>query len=170
MNKEEYLAKLGSSERPVVLDFWAAWCMPCRAMEPAVKRVEDEYRGRVDLWRIDTDKEPEVAQAFGILGIPTLLAVHNGKEIARKTGTQSEPVVRALFDAALSGIEPQTAGIRPVERAIRLAVGLALIGFAALPGFSWLWAVPGAVICFSAVYDRCPIWKAITNYFKQKVT
>ncbi|MGB9674222.1 MAG: thioredoxin [Anaerolineales bacterium] len=167
MNKEEFLEKMRNNPRPVVVDFWAEWCMPCRAMEPALKRVQEAYQDKVDVWRINTDEEPELARSLGILGIPTMIAYKDGVQVVRHTGGQNDRGIQSLFEAALSGSKPANPGIRPVDRIIRLTVGLVLIAFAFQPGFSWIWAVLGALISFSAVYDRCPIWKAITSQFNK---
>ena len=166
MNKDEFLEKLHQNSRPVVVDFWAEWCMPCRAMEPVLKRVQQTYQDKVDLWRINTDEESELSHALGIMGIPTLIAYKNGEQIVRHTGGQSDAGIQNIFEAALSGVKLVNPGIRPVDRTIRLIIGLVLIAFAFQPGFSWVWAVFGAVILFSAVYDRCPIWKALTSRMK----
>lgn len=167
MNKETFHDSVRNNERPVVVDFWAPWCMPCRAMEPALKRVEQMYHGKVDLWRINTDENPELARELGIMGIPTMIAFKDGVQIARHTGGQSDAGIQQMFEAALAGRATAPASIRPLDRVVRLTAGLILIAFAFQPGFSWVWAVLGAMISFSAVYDRCPVWKAITSRFRQ---
>ncbi|MGB9640913.1 MAG: thioredoxin [Anaerolineales bacterium] len=167
MNKEEFIEKIRQNSRPVVVDFWAEWCMPCRAMEPALKRMQQLYQNQVDVWRINTDEEPELTRALGILGIPTLIAYHNGQQVARQTGGQNDEGIKSMFDAGISGAKPTKAGLRTADRVIRLTVGFILIVFAFQPGFSWVWAVLGAIISFSAVYDRCPIWKAITSQLQK---
>lgn len=168
MNNEEFIEKIRQNPRPVVVDFWAEWCMPCRAMEPALKRVQQLYQGQVDLWRINTDEEPDLARALGIFGIPTMIAYHNGEQVARRTGGQNDGGIKNMFDAAITGSKPTKSGLKPADRVIRLTVGLILIAFAFQAGFSWVWAVLGAIISFSAVYDRCPIWKAITSQLQRR--
>jgi len=168
MNKEEFSEKIRQNSRPVVVDFWAEWCMPCRAMEPALKRVQQLYQDQVDVWRINTDEEPELARSLGILGIPTMIAYHNGEQVARRTGGQNEEGIKNMFEAAISGVKPIKSGLKPADRIIRLTVGLIFITFAFQAGFSWVWAVLGAIISFSAVYDRCPIWKAMTSRWQRR--
>ena len=168
MNKEEFSEKIRKNSRPVVVDFWAEWCMPCRAMEPALKRVQQLYQDQVDVWRINTDEEPELARSLGILGIPTMIAYHNGEQVARRTGGQNDEGIKNMFEAAISGVKPTKSGLKPADRIIRLTVGLIFITFAFQTGFSWVWAVLGAIISFSAVYDRCPIWKAMTSRWQRR--
>ena len=89
MNLAEFQAKLQANSRPVIVDIWAPWCGPCRTLSPRLAQVSDAYAGQVDVWKINADEEPELARALKIMGIPTLLMFHDGKEVARRTGLQS---------------------------------------------------------------------------------
>ncbi len=154
--------------RPIVVDFWAGWCMPCRAMEPALKRVAKEFEGRVDLLRIDADQAPQVLASLRIFGIPTLIAYQNGKEITRQSGAQNDAGVRRIFEAALAGQTVRSATLSPMDRTVRLVAGIGLIGVGLTLSAGWVWMLIGAVVCFSAVYDRCPIWQAVTSWLKNR--
>ena len=170
MIKEEFFKRLHESQYPVVVDFWAPWCMPCRAIEPVMEKLSLEYAGRVDAWKINADKEPDLLRALHLYGIPTLIAYHQGQEISRHTGTGSAASLGALFEAALSGKRPERAEPAPVDRLLRLGAGLALIGLAVLGGLSgldWVIATAGALVMFTAVYDRCPIYRMVSSRLKE---
>lgn len=165
MSDKFSLDQLQHSTLPVILYFSASWCIPCRALEPAVRRVEEEYRGRVEVKRIDVDENPELAKALGVYGIPTLVAVHGGKEVARRTGSVSKTALNGLFDAALSGIQPVSSGPAPRSRLLRLAAGIFLFfaGFLLFPSIgAFLLAGLGVVVLFTAVYDRCPVYRTVS--------
>lgn len=78
------------SETPVLVDFWAEWCGPCRMIAPLVDQIAEEYKDKVKVGKLDADQYPEVLQAFGIMGIPTLILFKDGKPAARITGFQSK--------------------------------------------------------------------------------
>lgn len=71
---------------PLLVDFWAAWCGPCRMMEPVLERLAGEWSTRLQLGKVDTDEQQELAVRFGIRSIPTLILFSGGKEIARQSG------------------------------------------------------------------------------------
>lgn len=133
-------------------------------IEPVMKKLGSDYSGRVDVWKINADEQPELLQMLRISGIPTLVAFKDGQEVARRTGAASPAVLATLFDAALSGDKPVKSGPAPLDRMLRLLIGAALFILAYqgnFSGFYLLAAGLGAVIAFSAVYDRCPIYRAV---------
>lgn len=160
MDLNELNLRIKEYPRPVILYFWAPWCAPCRVMKPALKKIEQEYVGSVDLWEINADQQAKLLQDLNIRGIPTLIAYRSEGEIARLTGIQSAQNVRSLFDAALSGLVPVVAGIAPFERILRLTIAAALFGLGLSNGSSFWLMLASGIIAFSAVYDRCPIWRA----------
>ena len=82
---------VGTGELPLVVDFWAPWCAPCRMMAPAYEDAAARLAPGVRLAKLDTEAEPGVAARFGIRGIPTLIAFRNGREIARQSGAMGVP-------------------------------------------------------------------------------
>jgi putative thioredoxin len=88
-----------SSQRPVVVDFWAAWCAPCRSLTPILERIADEHAEEVDLVKVDVDANPEVASAYGIQGIPAVKAFRNGAVVNEFVGALPEAAVRQFFSS-----------------------------------------------------------------------
>jgi thioredoxin 1 len=74
------------SETPVLVDFWAAWCGPCRAVAPAVEEIAKEYAGKLKVVKVDVDENGEVAARYGITSIPTLMVFKGGKMVERLLG------------------------------------------------------------------------------------
>lgn len=160
----DFLDKLAANQRPVVVDFWAPWCGPCKRIEPLLHRMEKEYGGQVEVWRVNADDNPEVLRHFNVYGIPALIAFQGDREVQRSTGVQPPGAMKALFDAALNGEVSASAGIRSGERVLRLVSGAALIGLGAMGGYVGFYlalAVLGGLVAFWGMYDRCPIWQAI---------
>ena len=87
---------------PVVVDFWAPWCGPCKMVGPILDKLADELAGKVVIAKVNTDEEQQYAMEFGVQGIPTMIFVSQGKLIHRQVGALSEPILRDLFDQFLS--------------------------------------------------------------------
>lgn len=87
-----------SYARPVVVDFWAAWCQPCQILKPLLKKVVESYNGEVHLAYVDTDAEQMLAAQFGIRSLPTVMLFKDGRAVDQFMGAQPESAIRALID------------------------------------------------------------------------
>ena len=86
------------SDRPVLVDFWAIWCQPCRALAPTIEAVAEKYAGNATVVKLNVDDNPAVSQRFGIKGIPTLILFKNGREEERVVGATSEQAIARMLD------------------------------------------------------------------------
>jgi len=160
MNQSFFDKKIQTNPRPIIVEFWAPWCGPCKMMAPSLKQASEDFDGKVDLWKINADQDPEILQKLGVRGIPTMIGFFEGKEIARKTGAMTPDNVNAFF-SAVAEQKPFIRNLTVVERVIRLlvAAAVALVAWLNGPAY-WLFGV-AAVIAFTAVYDRCPVYKVV---------
>ncbi len=84
ITKDNFASEVEQSKLPVLVDFWATWCPPCRMLAPVVSALAEEYDGRIKVGKVNVDEEAELAMRFGITSIPTLILFKNG-EIAKQT-------------------------------------------------------------------------------------
>jgi thioredoxin 1 len=90
------------SDRPVLVDFWAQWCAPCRMLAPTVEAVAEKYAGSATVVKLNVDDNPAVSQRYGIKGIPTLILFKNGKEEERVVGATSKEAIARMIDKHVS--------------------------------------------------------------------
>ena len=95
----EFDKQVLESETPVLVDFWAVWCGPCRAIAPAVEAVADEFAGRAKVFKLNVDENPEIAGRYGVQSIPTLIVFKGGQKVGELVGGQN---TRQTIGAALS--------------------------------------------------------------------
>jgi thioredoxin 2 len=87
------------SPLPVVVDLWAPWCAPCRTVSPLLEQLAAEFAGRCKLVKVNVDQAPRVQARFGVRGIPTLVALRNGREVARHVGAAPAATLRSWISA-----------------------------------------------------------------------
>lgn len=166
MNLTQFEQAVSSSDKPIVVDFWAEWCMPCRVTKPILEKLAREYAGKVEFLPVNADDSREVLQHFQVIGIPTVLAMRNDEVAGRVTGAQNEAGYRILFESLAAGKDvmiPMSA----FDRTLRLGAGMLMLMVGIITG-SWLAVGFGGVIAFLGIYDRCPIWKALTGVVQRK--
>ena len=96
ITKENFAQEVLQSEKPVLLDFWASWCGPCRMLSPIVDEVAEE-RGDVKVGKVNVDEQPELAAEFGVMSIPTLLVFEQGKLVRQAVGARPKASVLELL-------------------------------------------------------------------------
>ena len=84
-----------------MVDFWASWCGPCKMLSPAVEALAEQYEGKVLVAKVNVDEEPELARAFGVMSIPTVVFLKNGREFDRKVGLMPASAFTAVLDSNL---------------------------------------------------------------------
>lgn len=102
INEPNFESEVVKSQQPVVLDFWAAWCGPCKSMAPIIEQVATEFTGKVKVGKVDVDKNQSLAARFGIRGIPTLLFFKDGQVVDQEIGYVPRDAVVRKVNALLS--------------------------------------------------------------------
>ncbi len=92
------------SDLPVVVDFWAPWCGPCRMVAPILDKIAKEKAGKLIVAKVNTDENAQWAINYGVQGIPTMLCISNGKVIRKQVGALPEPMLRQVLDSFLSSV------------------------------------------------------------------
>jgi len=95
ITKENFEKEVLKSGKPVLIDFWAPWCMPCKIIAPSVEKLAEELKDRVSVAKSNVDDSPEVATDLSVLNIPTLILFKDGREVARMIGVNSKEAIEA---------------------------------------------------------------------------
>lgn len=101
LTASEFQTKVINSSLPVLIDFGAEWCGPCRALAPIVDDMATEYNSRLSIYTVDIDQEQGLASQFGVMSIPTLVIIKNGQEVERHIGSMQKNALKSLIEKHL---------------------------------------------------------------------
>jgi thioredoxin 1 len=97
ISSENFKSEVLDSSIPVLVDFWAEWCMPCRMIAPSIEQIADSYKGKLKVGKVNVDEQSEIAAQFGIISIPTLLVFKGGQMARQKVGALPKHEIENLF-------------------------------------------------------------------------
>ena len=97
ITKENFENEVLKSDRPVLLDFWASWCGPCRMVSPIIDEIAEETADK-KVCKINVDEQPELAQAFGVMSIPTLVVMKDGEVVGQRVGVKSKEAILQMLN------------------------------------------------------------------------
>ena len=98
---ENFDSEVLKSDTPVLVDFYADWCGPCKMMAPVVEKVSEEYEGKIKAGKINVDENPEIAGKYGVMTIPTIMVIKNGEVVDKTIGVQPKKALTTIIDQAL---------------------------------------------------------------------
>jgi thioredoxin 1 len=101
VTRENFEKEVKQSDIPVLVDFWAPWCMPCNMIAPFLKNIAEKYDGKLKVGRVNVDEQNDLAGQFGIVSIPTLIVFNKGEVIEKKIGAVSQQTIEDMFKSVI---------------------------------------------------------------------
>lgn len=98
ITRDNFDSEVINSDKPVLIDFWATWCPPCRMLAPAVAAAAEKYDGIIKVGKVNVDEQPEISMSYGVASIPTLIMFKNGEEAGRSVGAVSQDELFDIID------------------------------------------------------------------------
>lgn len=101
VNQGNFKEEVLKGDKPVLIDFWAPWCMPCKIMAPAVEALKEEFKDTIRVGKVNVDDNPELANELSIMNIPTLVLFKDGQEVSRIIGVNSKEAIAQKIKTAI---------------------------------------------------------------------
>lgn len=98
LNANTFEKEVLNCDKPVLVDFWATWCGPCKMIAPLISQLAEKYEGKIKVCKADVDENAELATSYGVSSIPTLLIFKNGEVVAQRIGAASMPILEAFVE------------------------------------------------------------------------
>ena len=139
------------NETPAIIDVWAPWCRPCRAMEPMVDQAASHFFGGVVVEKVNADEQPDRVRELKVRAIPTLIALRGDREIARLTGAQSQEAITDLFAVCAGDLNRASQGLSRTDGTIRITAAAALVAVGLMTGPAIPLLAAGVIIGITVV-------------------
>ena len=154
MNKTQFLEKLNKSTKPMIVDFWAPWCGPCKVSKPILEKLAEEYNGQVEFLQVNADQSQELLKELKVYGIPTLIAYKSSQEVTRMVGAKPATVFRDLFESMATGKPVSKGNLALGQLAVRLLTGGLFVYLGMQnPAQNWVFLAIGGVLLASILFS-----------------
>jgi thioredoxin 1 len=101
LNSSDFKVKVAEASTPLVVDFFAEWCGPCKMLSPVLESLAPEFEGKLEIVKVDIDEAGDIAQEYGVTSVPTIVVIKDGQEVERMVGFQSKDSLSAKFNTVL---------------------------------------------------------------------
>lgn len=101
INSQNFDKRVLQSDMPVMVEFWASWCPPCKRTEPILKKLQQEYADTIKIAKINVDRNPKIAKEYNVKGVPTFIVFHNGECVTRDFGAKSKNQLQEMIKTGL---------------------------------------------------------------------